>query len=175
MNTGPGDKENPIGVFVPAPGRRLCGDAVIPRLSGNRNNGHPGARARGWRTRPAGPGPPYRAAPTSQGTSSTGPANHPIRYRSGTERRRGGKARKSCWRRAGRGLLTVSARIWAGSRRGTRRELSDQRIGDRLQRACRRDGQRLVVTARQTGGFLAGSRHARPGRDGLRRRDVVVE
>ncbi len=28
------------------------------------------------------------------------------------------KTRKSCWRRAGRGLLTVSACLWAGSRRG---------------------------------------------------------
>ena len=47
------------------------------------------------------------------------PANHPIRCRSGTERRRGEK-RPGKVVGAGRddGLLTVLARVWAGTRRG---------------------------------------------------------
>jgi hypothetical protein len=47
------------------------------------------------------------------------PGESPHPQSAGTERRSGGKTRKSCWRRAGRGLLTVPARIWAGSRRGS--------------------------------------------------------
>jgi hypothetical protein len=117
----------------------LCG-AVGPTIIWKRNNGHPaGGRlgphlaatppARGSR---GAVGAWLRAAPrclaagggcrsgraACPGPFSAGPANHPIRARSGTERRRGGKPRKSCWCRAGRGLLTVLARIWAGSRRG---------------------------------------------------------
>lgn len=50
-------------------------------------------------------------------TLVTSPANPPIRSHSGTERRSAEKSRKSCWRRAGRGLLSVPARI-SGPARG---------------------------------------------------------
>lgn len=102
----------------------------------------------------------------------TGPASPPIRGYSGTERHSGEKNAEKCWRRARQGLLTVPARIWAGSREGTRHGLSDQRIGDRPQRAHRGDGQHPVVSPRQVRGFLAWPGHARPAHHVLRCGDV---
>ncbi len=66
----------------------------------------------------------------------------------------------------------MPARIWAGSREGTRHGLSDQRIGDRPQRAHRGDGQHPVVSPRQARGFLAWPGHARPAHHVLRCGDV---
>jgi hypothetical protein len=79
MNTGPGGCGNPARVFAAAHGPGLCCGAG-PAIIGNRNNGH-------RRTPPPWPG---RPGPPG-GTFPTGPPNHPIRRRSGTERRGGGK------------------------------------------------------------------------------------
>ena len=101
MNTSPGDADNPTGVFVPPHGSRVCAAAQWPhdQREAETNGRPPGAGLPAGSTLPAGPAITPSAA-------------------AGTERRSGGKSRKSCWRRAGRGLLTVLARIWAGSRRG---------------------------------------------------------
>ncbi len=115
MNTGPGDAENPTGVFVPAHRGPVCAALRWPRYWPEaETNRRPPA---------AGPGRPHavsylRPAWPAGSSFLADPADHPIHSHPGPDRRHGRKSRKSCWRRAGRRLLTVLARIWAGSRRG---------------------------------------------------------
>jgi hypothetical protein len=108
MNSGPGGCGEPLQGICPPHGGRICA-VWCSRLTINREtetNGRPAACA------PA-------VGPACWVHLPDRPARcHPIRGRSGTDRRGGGKSRKSCWRRAGRGLLTVLAQVWAGSRRG---------------------------------------------------------
>ena len=155
MNTGPGDAENPAGVFVPAHsgpvwaaaqpaiGRKqkqwapACGSPAAARMGDPVTQcawvKHPctwrvprRAALRGRRHLAAGGAtlPGCGGGPCSGRACLPGPPSWLVRRitpsgsHSGTERRKAEKARKSCWRRAGRGLLTVPARIWAGSRRG---------------------------------------------------------
>jgi hypothetical protein len=115
MNTGSGACGEPHWGICSGPAAGSVRGAVAARLAGSRNK---------WAAAAAMPGRrPSRLAPAGRprpagSTFLTGPANHPIRCRLGTERHGGRKTRKSCWCRAGRGLLPVPARAWTGSRRG---------------------------------------------------------
>ena len=107
-------RRTPLGYLF-----RLTAARSAPRCGGRAIGRKP--KQTGARPRP-GLAAPCRLVPASGRPAGSSfladPADHPIHSHPGPERRNGRKSRKSCWRRAGRRLLTVLARIWAGSRRG---------------------------------------------------------
>jgi hypothetical protein len=112
------------------------------------------------------PGQPAR----SHDSDWAGPS--PIRGRAAPNAPSGGKVREKLLAPSGTTTPNCAGACPGRLEEGTRHGLSDQRFGDRPQRAYRGDGQHLVVTARQAGGFLAWPGHARPRRHGLCRGDV---
>ena len=104
-------RRTPLGYLF-----RLTAARSAPRCGGRTIGRKP--KQIGARPRPCLAAPCLRAARPAGSSFLADPANQPIRGHPGTERRNGRKSRKSCWRRAGRRLLTVLARIRAGSRRG---------------------------------------------------------
>ena len=156
MNTGLGMHGTPPGYLFRLTARGLCCGPVAARLAVSEASMCGPDRGVAGRGRPGS----QRITP-----SAAAPAPNALR---------GGKRPEKLLARGGTRTPTCVGAYPGRLEEGTRHGLSDQRIRDRPQRACRCDGQRPVVATRQAGGFLAGPRPARPGRDGLRRRDVVV-